>query len=76
MDVDVYDPLASAKEVKHEYGIDILTEYPEGNGYGAVILEVAQDEFKEINLVSHSENCPVIFDVKGVLSKDIVNARL
>jgi len=83
MEVDVFDPWASAKEVKHEYGIDILTESPFTfhqspltNTYGAIILAVAHDEFTSINLVKHKENGVVIFDVKGVLSKDIVNARL
>lgn len=76
MEVDVFDPWASAEEVKSEYGIDILTEYPEGNGYGAVILAVAHDEFNKIKLNLHKENGAVIFDVKGVLSTDVVNARL
>jgi len=76
MEVDIYDPWASPEEVKHEYGIDILSEYPESNGYGAVILAVAHDEFKEIPLEKHAANGVIIYDVKGVLPTDIVNARL
>jgi UDP-N-acetyl-D-galactosamine dehydrogenase len=76
MEVDIYDPWASPEEVKHEYGIDILSEYPESNGYGAVILAVAHDEFKDIPLEKHAANGVVIYDVKGVLPTDIVNARL
>ena len=76
MTVDVYDPWASTEEVKHEYGIDILTEYNEGNGYGAIILAVAHNKFMEIDLKEHKDNGAVIFDVKGILEKEIVDARL
>ncbi len=76
MDVDVYDPWASQDEVKDEYGIDILTEYPEGNGYGVIILAVAHDEFKGINISKHKENGAVVFDVKGFLPKEVVDGRL
>lgn len=76
MSVDVFDPWASAEEVKLEYGIDILTEYPEGNGYGAIILAVSHNEFSLINLSQHKKNGAVIFDVKGILPKDDVSARL
>jgi UDP-N-acetyl-D-galactosamine dehydrogenase len=76
MEVDVYDPWALPEEVKHEYGIDILTEYPAGNGYGAVILAVAHEEFKEIDLSEHKQSGAIIFDVKGMFSKELVNKRL
>ena len=76
MEVDIYDPWASPEEVKHEYGIDILTDYPEENGYSAVILAVAHDEFKEIPLSKHAASGVVIYDVKGVLPTEIVSARL
>ncbi|RLD57164.1 MAG: nucleotide sugar dehydrogenase [Bacteroidetes bacterium] len=76
MEVDIYDPWASPEEVKHEYGVDILTDYPEDNGYGAVILAVAHDEFKDIPLSKYAAAGVVIYDVKGVLPTDIVSARL
>jgi UDP-N-acetyl-D-galactosamine dehydrogenase len=76
MDVDVYDPWASPDEVKHEYGIDILTRYPAGNGYGAVILAVAHEEFRKIDIESHKKDGSVVFDVKGVLAKEFVSFRL
>jgi UDP-N-acetyl-D-glucosamine/UDP-N-acetyl-D-galactosamine dehydrogenase len=76
MEVDVFDPWASPEEAKHEYGIDILTEYPEGNGYGTVILAVAHYEFSNINIANHKENNSIIFDVKGVLPKHIISSRL
>jgi len=76
IEVDVYDPWASPEEVMHEYGIKSLTEYPEGNGYGAVILAVSHKEFLSINLKAHKNNGAVIYDVKGILVKELTDGRL
>jgi UDP-N-acetyl-D-glucosamine/UDP-N-acetyl-D-galactosamine dehydrogenase len=74
--VSVFDPWADPIEVKRKYGIDLLTEYPEINNYGAIILAVAHEEFLVIDLKKYRDNGTVIFDVKGVLPKEIVNMRL
>jgi len=76
MQLDVFDPWANPEEVKHEYGIDILTEYPKNNNFGAIILAVAHNEFIEIDIKEHKNNGAVVFDVKGILDKEIVDARL
>ena len=74
MEVDVYDPWVNSEEVMHEYGIDILTQELDMNHYSAVILAVAHKEFKDLDLRSSRER--VIYDVKGVLEKGSVDARL
>lgn len=76
MEVDVYDPWASPEEVKHEYGIKSLNTYPESNGYSAIVLAVAHNEFKKINLQAHKEKGSVVYDVKGMLNNDLVDERL
>ncbi|MBU2554951.1 MAG: nucleotide sugar dehydrogenase [Bacteroidetes bacterium] len=76
MEVDVYDPWADPTEVKHEYGINILTDYPEGNGYSAIVLAVAHDEFKAIDMKHHKNEGTIVYDVKGILPRNVVNARL
>lgn len=76
MDVDVYDPWADAREVQDEYEIQTLTTYPEGNGYDAIILAVAHNNFLKINLMKHKEHGCIIFDVKGILKKELIHARL
>ncbi|MDH6307777.1 UDP-N-acetyl-D-galactosamine dehydrogenase [Dysgonomonas sp. PFB1-18] len=43
--VTIYDPWANPEEVKHEYGLDILTELPEGK-FDAVVLAVNHAEFE------------------------------
>ncbi|MDP2238225.1 MAG: nucleotide sugar dehydrogenase [Bacteroidales bacterium] len=76
MQVDIYDPWANTEEVKHEYGIEILTQYPEKDGYQAIILAVAHNEFREINMKIHKQNGVIIYDVKGILPKEMVDSRL
>ena len=70
IEMDVYDPWADPAEVKHEYGIKTINEYPEGNGYSAIILAVAHNEFMTINLKEHKKTGCIIYDVKGVLSQN------
>jgi UDP-N-acetyl-D-galactosamine dehydrogenase len=74
MDVDVYDPWINQEEVKHEYGIDILTQEPDMNQYSAVILAVAHKKFANLDLNTSAER--VVYDVKGVLKKGSADARL
>jgi UDP-N-acetyl-D-galactosamine dehydrogenase len=76
MQVDLYDPWASPAEVNEEYGIDILSQYPDGNGFDAIILAVAHDEFRHIDIRAHRQTGTIIFDVKGILPRHDVDARL
>ncbi len=74
--VDVYDPWASPMEVKHEYGITITTHLDESASYGAVVLAVAHTKFKEIDLQKFKAAGAIIYDVKGILPRDLIHARL
>jgi len=76
MDVDVYDPWASAEEVRHEYGIGIRVskDMPAMSDYQAIVLAVAHKEFNHLQLKASAEQ--VVYDVKGVLPKENVDARL
>jgi len=75
MDVDVYDPWASKKEVEHEYGLEILSELP-NQKYDALILTVAHEEFRNLNLDALSNSNSVVYDVKGFYQKNLVSGRL
>lgn len=76
MDVDVYDPWANPAEVKHEYGIEIVSgeNVPSLTNYSAVILAVSHKQFSTLNIQKSSSQ--VVFDVKGFLDKSKVDARL
>jgi UDP-N-acetyl-D-galactosamine dehydrogenase len=72
--VDVYDPWANAKEVSHEYGFNIGRHQPVLHDYAAIILAVSHDQFRKLDIKKSSKQ--VVFDVKGVLAKELVDARL
>jgi len=76
VDVDVYDPWADHQEVLDVYAINTIAEIPRHNGYGAIVLAVAHNQFQKINLAAYKAAGTVIFDVKGILDKEIVDARL
>lgn len=72
--VDVYDPNANSKEVKHEYGI-VLTD--KLNKYSAIILAVSHKEFLTLNLTKLKiSSKSVIYDIKSVLDRKLVDGRL
>lgn len=70
----IFDPWANPAEVQHEYGVEVVNELPKGN-FEAAILAVAHNEFKGIDIRS-LVNGGVVYDVKGVLPKEVVDARL
>ncbi len=75
--VDVYDPWASAKEVKEEYGFDLLTEInPADKKYDAILALVAHNEFKEMDLNDYSKDKSFIYDVKSIFPKQKSDLRL
>jgi UDP-N-acetyl-D-galactosamine dehydrogenase len=74
INVDVYDPWANPEEVMHEYRITVVNELP-SEKYSAAILAVAHKEFADMDIRAIVNN-GVIFDVKGVLNKEMVDARL
>ena len=74
-DITVYDPWADSNKVQHEYGIEIVNEVPEGN-FDAVILGVAHKEFLSLDVKSLVKDGGVIYDVKGILPRDIIDGRL
>jgi UDP-N-acetyl-D-galactosamine dehydrogenase len=58
--VTVYDPWANPEEVKHEYGLDILTKIPE-EVFDASVFAVAHKEFNNLKL-----NSEIVYYVKEV----------
>jgi UDP-N-acetyl-D-galactosamine dehydrogenase len=72
--VDLYDPWVDPKEVKHEYGIEVVNDIPVGP-FAAVILAVAHKKFLTLDIRSFAPN-GIIYDVKGILPKEIIDSRL
>ncbi len=72
--VDVYDPLADDEEVKHEYGLSLKKTL--NKKYHAIILAVGHQIFTTIDWAAIKHNGSVVYDVKGVLDKKFITARL
>ena len=73
--VVVHDPWASPAIAQHEYGLELHNELPEGQ-YDAVILAVAHDEFNALDIPRITNGTRVVYDVKGVLEREAVDAKL
>lgn len=71
----VYDPWANAADVKREYGVDITNTLTEKD-FDAVILAVAHKEFLNLDVRALAQPNGVVYDVKGILPKNVIDARL
>lgn len=74
--VDIYDPWAIAEEVKHEYGVEILSDFDKNKKYEAILLAVAHDEFLTFDFEQFYNSGAVVFDAKAVVDRRWVDGRL
>ena len=74
--ITVYDPWADIETVKREYNIDVTNVLSESDKYTAVVLGVAHSCFSDLDIKSLVENNGIVYDVKGVLPRDIIDGRL
>jgi len=74
MEVDVYDPWANKAEVKKEHGIDLISDLLVN--YDAIVLTVAHQEFLNLPYANLKAANGIIFDIKSVLDRTLVDARL
>jgi UDP-N-acetyl-D-galactosamine dehydrogenase len=65
--VEVFDPVADPEEVRHEYGINIMTHLDQiTSTYEGIMAAVAHDTFKKLDLGGLKAKDCVIFDVKNL----------
>lgn len=77
VNITVYDPWANPAVVKKEYGIDIVSELPHQK-FDCAIVAVGHREFRkhEVDMDSILKENHVIYDVKGILPREIIDGRL
>ena len=76
--VDVHDPWVDRREARDEFGLD-LVQQPRAGEYDAIVVAVAHDEFREMGadgFASLGKSRSVVFDVKHMLPRPLVDARL
>ena len=66
--ITIHDPWANTNEVKKEYGLDSVNEL-QNNRFDAIVLTVAHNEFKDLNLDALKNDTSIVYDVKNVLSE-------
>lgn len=74
--ITIYDPWADPAEVKHEYGLDIVNTLDAAEKYDAVVLGVAHKEFLNLDIKALLNEVGVVYDVKGILDRNIIDGRL
>ncbi|MDF2516791.1 MAG: Vi polysaccharide biosynthesis protein VipA/TviB [Sphingobacterium sp.] len=76
LEVDIYDPWVNPDELKKHFGLDLLKTLPQTGDYDSIILAVGHREFLQLDLKNLKKNPSVVFDIKGILDRKLVDARL
>ncbi len=78
--ITVFDPWADVAHVQHEYNIAIATGDIESlkGQFDTVILGVAHKEFTNVNVRDFlkDKKIGVVYDVKGMLDRSVIDGRL
>ena len=77
--VDVYDPWIDVDEAQREYGLPCLRDMPAPGQYAGIVLAVGHRQFLALGpdgIKALGLPGAVLFDVKGVLPRGAVDARL
>ena len=77
VDITVFDPWADPAVVRREYGIECVSELPEEK-YDAAIVAVGHRQFREMEIDFDEllQDNHVIFDVKAIMPRELVDGRL
>ena len=74
-----YDPVIDKEEAKNVYSLDVLDCYPDDKNITAIVIAVAHNKFKAIDNKIWKDFIKkgiIVFDIKGILSKDIDCLRI
>ena len=75
IDITVYDPWANVAVAQHEYGIEPVNTLNPEHQFDAVIMAVAHNEFKSIDINAFLKEQSVVYDVKWIIN-DKVDGKL
>ena len=76
--VDIFDPWAVPAEVKQFYDLSSTNRIEDIKlgEYDAIVLAVAHREFKDLDVSKYEKSEAVVFDIKGILPRELVDGRL
>lgn len=76
LQVDIYDPWASAHDVLAEHSISLLATVA-NHTYDAIIIAVAHQQFFTLDISALKKNgTSIVFDIKSIFDKELVDIRL
>lgn len=75
LNLTIYDPWVNPTIAMYEYGVEITNELPKEK-FDAVILGVAHNEFKTLDVPVLGKENSVVYDVKWLLPTDQPDGRL
>ncbi|HHS83624.1 MAG TPA: Vi polysaccharide biosynthesis UDP-N-acetylglucosamine C-6 dehydrogenase TviB [Gammaproteobacteria bacterium] len=78
-EIDVFDPWVDPDEALQEYDLTVIQDHPPLDHYDAIILAVGHQQFRDMGVEkirALGKEKSVLFDVKYILPKDQVDARL
>jgi len=75
LNITVYDPWVNPTVVEHEYGIKVVNELP-AQKFDVCVAAVAHKKFEGIDICGLMKEKHVVFDVKCMLDRNIVDGRL
>jgi len=76
LEVDIYDPWVNTDELRKHFGLELLETLPQVGDYDTIILAVGHREFLNLDLKNLKKDPAVVFDIKGILDRKLVDARL
>ena len=74
--ITVVDPWVDSLKVADNYDISVVASVPDGEVFDAAILAVAHSQFAAIDIRKLVPRPGVVYDVKGFLPRNDVDARL
>jgi UDP-N-acetyl-D-galactosamine dehydrogenase len=77
LQVSVYDPVVDADMVKKSFNVEIISKENLAHNYDAIVLGVPHQQIlSSINFELYKNTGAFIYDVKGVLPKEVIDGRL
>ena len=76
--ITVFDPWVDADRARGEYGIGVQNDWPQIQSatFDAAVLAVAHDCFRGLDVRALVPQPGVVYDVKGLLPRNVIDSRL
>ena len=76
VNITIYDTWVNPDIALREYGLNVTNVLPKDMKFDTAVVAVAHNEFMSLNIESLLKSKHVIFDVKSICDKNIIDGRL